>query len=76
MTRDNLSNFVRAAEHSSSLRRKLRKCTEISGILKLANDYGFKITIHDIKNEENLSIIDNWFSSSRISLCKNSWKGN
>ncbi len=67
MSREALANFVRATEHSASLRQELRKCNDISSLLKLAHSYGFKVTVEDLKNEEKLAKIDKWFMTSKIS---------
>ena len=70
MSRKNLSNFVSATEHSSSLRRELKECSDITALINLANKYGFQITIKDLEEDKKLSKIGNWFSTSKISTYK------
>ena len=67
MSREGLSDFIHASEHSASLRRELAKCNNNESLIKLAHCYGFLITQEDLKREDELSKIEAWFRTSKIS---------
>ncbi|WP_414153416.1 Nif11-like leader peptide family natural product precursor [Prochlorococcus sp. MIT 1300] len=66
MSREELSNFLRSAERSDSLRRELKNCKDEDSIIKAALAYGFKITSKDLKEDPIASRIIDWFSISII----------
>ncbi len=66
MTREGLSDFLRAIEHNASLRRKLKECSSNDSLLKLAKDYGFKVELYDLQNESEANKIESWFKLSQI----------
>ncbi len=70
MTREGLSNFLYAAERSSSLRREIRKCNKIEDLFILAKDYGFSVCLKDIEEDATSTEIDSWFRLSKISPIK------
>ena len=72
MSREGLNNFVYAAKHSYSLRKKLKECKEDpQNIINLAKDYGFTITLKDLEEDHDAEKIEDWFKSSEISPLKN-----
>mgnify|MGYP001369509875 CR=1 FL=1 len=71
MSREELSNFINAAERKPLIREELSKAKDIEEIILLANKYGFKITEFDFKKELLSEIIENWFEESQIPPLKN-----
>ncbi len=70
MSREDFSNFLNAAERSASLRRRLQKCKDQQMILDLAAQYGFSITVQDLKEDSTAERTETWFKESRISPIK------
>tara|TARA_Y100001968_G_C19033166_1_gene560816 strand:- start:60 stop:281 length:222 start_codon:yes stop_codon:yes gene_type:complete len=70
MSRKALLDFIRAAEHSSNLRREIKKCETIQNLISLAYEYGFNITLKDLYDESSEKILD-WFQISHINPIKN-----
>ena len=70
MTREELKKFVYAAEHSSSLRRKLNTCYSNQKIIDLANSYGFSFSLKDLKEDESSENVTKWFAISEIAPFK------
>tara|TARA_Y100001968_G_C19412726_1_gene747233 strand:- start:1041 stop:1268 length:228 start_codon:yes stop_codon:yes gene_type:complete len=70
MTREGLSNFVRAAEHSLSLRIEISKANNLSELITIANKYGFSFNHNDIKSDFILNKAEVWFNESKISSIK------
>ncbi len=66
MSREGFSEFIRALERSSALRRELKNCDNINSVLELSAKYKFKVTFNDLQNDSNLSSIEEWFRESRI----------
>lgn len=66
MTREGLSDFIYAAERSSSLRRKIRRCNGIEELFLVAKDYGFKVCSKDLEEDEINAKIDSWFEINKI----------
>ena len=66
-----LSDFLKAAERTSYIRRDLTKCLNEKGLIKLAKKYGFNINQDDINGFENSERIEKWFQSSQINPIKN-----
>ena len=71
MSREDLNNFIYAAQHSFSLRKKLKECQEDpSIIIELAKSYGFPITLNDLAEDDEAERIKKWFQTSIISPLK------
>ncbi len=66
MSLEALSDFIHAAEHSSSLRRALKNCADIEAILVIANNYGFKVNQKDLMDGDIAFRIKDWFKRSQI----------
>ena len=66
MARQDLLNFINAVERSPLLRKELNTCKNEEGLIKLANKYGFKISLFDIENESKAIEIEQWFKESQI----------
>ncbi len=72
MSRENFNNFIYAAEHSFSLRKKLKECKDNPhNIVELAKSYGFAITLKDFAEDGEAERIQEWFQTSMISPLKN-----
>ncbi len=72
MSRENLSDFVYAAEHSFALRKKLKDCKDKRALIELAREYGFCITNNDLVDETKYSKLEQWFEDSQINPIKTS----
>ena len=70
MSREALSDFLYAAEHSFDLRKKLKDCKDKRDLIELAKEYGFSITNNDLLNEVKYSKLDHWFEDSQIDPIK------
>tara|TARA_Y100001968_G_scaffold330170_1_gene381283 strand:+ start:1894 stop:2115 length:222 start_codon:yes stop_codon:yes gene_type:complete len=71
MSREALLNFLHCAEHSLALKRELKKClNNPQEILKLATNYGFKISLQDFKEDDQANKIEEWFLKSKIDPIK------
>lgn len=68
MSRQELTNFLHAAEHSSKLRRDLRTCNNQEDLIAMANTYGFKINSQDILEDLDCERIEQWFKDSQITI--------
>ncbi len=66
MSREDLNSFFRAANHNYKLRESLLKCKNTDGILELAKNYGFSITLEDLNQDEISDKARDWFEVSRI----------
>ncbi len=71
MSREGLADFVYAAEHSSSLRREIRKCENSESLIKLAKKNGFSISTTDLLNSDQCDKIEEWFKNSKIHPIQN-----
>ena len=67
MTREGLSDLLHTAEHSLTLRGKLKNCSNDQELIDLAKDYGFPVKLCDLQNEAESQQIEDWFRKSRIS---------
>ena len=72
MSREDLKNFFHSVEHSTTLRSKLRNCKGNEPFFKLAKEYGFIITIEDLKQDEIAEKVNNWFKTSQLSKLRKS----
>ncbi len=70
MSREDLKNFIHAAEHSQSLRIKLQGCTSTTRILEIAKEYGFSITLNDLVENNEAEKAEQWFINNKISPFK------
>ena len=61
MSREDLNNFYYAVEHNYALKLKLSKCDKNTGLLTLAKEYGFSISIDDLAQDEIAQQVNNWF---------------
>ena len=68
MTRESLSRFIHAAEHSSSLRRELSKCKDFQKVLEIANNYGFRVSNQDLKEDALASKTEKTFEINKLSI--------
>ena len=66
MSREALSDFLRAVERHRPLRREAAACTSDQQLLDLARSRGFSITEQDLTNDHQDSSMGHWFSTSRI----------
>ena len=66
MSRQGLSDFLHAAEHSASLRREIRRCVDEPTLLSLARRYGFHVSTQDIKQDRESEKLEAWFKESQI----------
>ena len=66
MSREALSDFLRAVERHGPLRREAVACTTDRQLLDLARIRGFSITEQDLANDQHDSSMGHWFSTSRI----------
>ncbi|MFL0777742.1 MAG: Nif11-like leader peptide family natural product precursor [Prochlorococcus sp.] len=67
MSRQDVLDFLHAAEHSASLRRELRQCSDQQSLLEVARRYGFSIKPEDLQNDSESERIETWFEASKIS---------
>ena len=66
MSREALSDFLRAVERHRPLRREAAACTSDRQLLDLARSRGFSITEQDLANDHQDSSMGQWFATSRI----------
>ncbi|MGB1621401.1 MAG: Nif11-like leader peptide family natural product precursor [Synechococcus sp.] len=66
MSREGLNDFLHAVDHSSTLRRDVRRCSNSRDLTELAQRYGFAITEHDLQLDEQNCRLQAWFDQSRI----------
>ena len=70
MTREGLSDFLKAIDRSSKLKRELVRCKDEKDLLELALNYGFPINIRDLEEDKAAEKINTWFELSKISTIK------
>ncbi len=68
MTRESLTRFIHAVEHSSSLRRELSKCKDLQKVLEVANNYGFRVSNQDLKEDALASKVEKSFEINKLSM--------
>ena len=66
MSREALSNFLRAIERHLPLRREASACRNEAELMALARSRGFSITEQDLANDHQDSSMGHWFATSRI----------
>ena len=67
MSREALSDLVRACERSPSLRRALNATVTTGEWLQVARDHGFDVKAIDLDQDDLNSRVDAWFAKSRMS---------
>ncbi len=70
MASENISSFIRAIEHSSSLREEFYNCNDDNELLTLAKKYGFSLNSDDLKENPSGDRLEKWFNESKISPIK------
>ncbi len=71
MSREEFQDFIHAVEHSLSLREEINKALgDETLIIKLANKYGFKVTIKDLEEDSSAESVNAWFQASKINPIK------
>ena len=68
MSREALSAFVHALEHSASLRRKLHSCSDDAEIVSLARSLDFALNLADLIENDQTSNMESWFSRSALGI--------
>ena len=66
MTREQLSQFIHAAEHSHTLRQKIKQCKSKENLLELAASYRFSLSMGDLEDDGLPETIEEWFKKSQI----------
>ena len=66
MSRNEFKNFIKSVEHNILLKEKLTKCKTSEGLIFLAKEYGYSITLEDLKHDKTATKFDLWFKESRI----------
>ncbi|CAI8383736.1 Nif11-like leader peptide family natural product precursor [Synechococcus sp. MIT S9507] len=70
MSREALSAFVHALEHSASLRRELKCCSDDAEIVSLARRCDFALNRADLYEDGRISNMESWFSRSALGIRK------
>ena len=68
MSREALSAFVHALEHSESLRRQLHGCSDDAEIVALARSLDFALNRADLIEDGQTSAMESWFSRSALGI--------
>tara|TARA_B100000073_G_scaffold110489_1_gene89155 strand:+ start:486 stop:713 length:228 start_codon:yes stop_codon:yes gene_type:complete len=68
MSREALSAFVHALEHSASLRRQLHDCTDDAEIVALARSLDFALNRADLVEDDQTTNIESWFNRSALGI--------
>ena len=68
MSREALSAFVHALEHSASLRRQLHGCSNDADIVALARSLDFALNRADLIENDQSSNMESWFSRSALGI--------
>ena len=71
MSREALSAFVHALEHSESLRRQLHGCSDDAEIVSLARSLDFALNRSDLIEDNQTSKMESWFSRSALGIRAN-----
>tara|TARA_Y100001968_G_C19436284_1_gene759878 strand:+ start:2560 stop:2781 length:222 start_codon:yes stop_codon:yes gene_type:complete len=66
MSRQDLKDFIEAAEHRITIRQELQKAKGVIEIIEIASSYGFKITEKDFQEDNFLQQSEIWFEKSKI----------
>jgi len=68
MSREALSRFVHALEHSASLRRQLQACSDDAEIVSLARSLDFALESTDLNEDDQTSKMESWFQRSALGI--------
>ena len=68
MSREALSAFVHALEHSASLRRQVHGCSDDAEIVSLARSLDFALESTDLIEDDQTARIESWFSRSALGI--------
>ena len=68
MSREALSAFVHALEHSASLRRQLHGCSNDADIVALARSLDFALSRADLIENDQTSNMESWFKRSALRI--------
>ena len=68
MSREALSAFIHALEHSASLRRQLHGCSNDADIVSLARSLDFALNRADLIENDQSSNMESWFSRSALGI--------
>ena len=66
MSREALSDFLHAVEHSQQVRKVAASCRNDGELIALANQLGFSVNQADLNQDSRDSAITQWFDVSRI----------
>tara|TARA_Y100001968_G_scaffold187355_1_gene171742 strand:- start:9502 stop:9723 length:222 start_codon:yes stop_codon:yes gene_type:complete len=66
MSREQLSNFLYAAERNLFLKKEIYNASSFEKIKSIAEKYGFKINYIDLQEDFLSEKINNWFIDSKI----------
>ena len=66
MSREALSDFLRAVERHQPLRREASACRNDAELIEVARSHGFAIHQADLHNNALDSRIGRWFQTSRL----------
>ena len=68
MSREALSAFVHALEHSASLRRQLHACGNDAEVVSLARRLDFALEPADLIEQDQVAAMETWFSRSALGI--------
>ncbi|MBL6794399.1 MAG: Nif11-like leader peptide family natural product precursor [Synechococcus sp. BS307-5m-G36] len=66
MSREAVSDFLHAVEHSQRVRHAAASCRSDNELIALANQLGFLVNQADLNQDSRDSAITQWFEISRI----------
>ena len=66
MSREAVSDFLHAIEHSQRVRHAAASCQNEEELIALANQLGFFVNQADLNQDSRDSAITQWFEVSRI----------
>ena len=66
MSREALSDFLRAVERYQPLRREASACRNDAELIELARSHGFALHPADLQSDASDSRIGRWFQTSRL----------
>ena len=67
MSREAVSDFLHAVEHSQQVRKAAASCRSDEELIALANQLGFLVKQADLNQDNRDSAMTQWFEMSRIS---------
>ena len=66
MSREAVSDFLHAVEHSQRVRDAAASCRSDDELIALANQLGFSVNQRDLNQDSRDSAMTQWFEVSRI----------